>query len=131
MGIVEICKTIQDTIDKFSRAAFPTISSLIMLCSLIKRPGLSCIVSTSNIINAVSSYGMKTDDLPSGEKNNMNFFIKSVVCEVFRAIKEDSRVQGTNVPGSSVIMCNGGNAGGPISVVGTMITGGQTVTQIN
>lgn len=131
MGIKEICNTLQNVINNYTRSPFPSISGLIMVCSLMKRPGLSCTISTSNIIANLSCHGIKTDDMEDGQPNKLNAFIKEVVCETFRALKEDANVQTANGPGSLVSMGTGGNAGGPVSVLSNLITYGKGVAQIN
>lgn len=132
MNILQICKNIQRTIESYIRPIFPTISTLIMLCSLIKRPGLSVTLSTANIISTCAKFGIVTDtECPDGQKNKLNIYTKVIVSEIFRALKEDVRIQGAEIPGSSLIMTNGANAGGPVVSMGTTLMSGNFVSQLN
>ena len=54
---------------------------------------------------------------------------KVIVSEIFRALKEDVRIQGAEIPGSSLIMTNGANAGGPVVSMGTTLMSGNFVSQ--
>ena len=101
------------------------ISTIIMLCALAKRPGLSCLISTSNIIQDLSKKGCPTGPLPDGSPNLMNELVASVVCETFRALKEDANIQLAIPPGSLNIQVTGGNAGGPFVGIGSNIAPGS------
>lgn len=111
-----------DTLFQTLRKPAPIISGLIMLCAMAKRPGLSCIVSTSNVLQDMAKRGVPTEDLPDGSKNLMNEVVASVVCEMIRAIKEDANIQMSMAPGSLSITASGGNAGGPVTCLGTNTT---------
>ena len=117
LGIKEITSSFKDLFSSSLRSPANIISGIIMICGLAKRPGLSCIISTGNIIQEISKKGIPTDDLPDGSPNLMNQLIASVVCETFRALKEDADIQVSFAPGSINVVTNGGNAGGPL--VGT------------
>lgn len=116
MNITTICKTIQNVITTYTRKPCAMISGLIMICSLGQRPGLSCALSTSNIISALACHGIKTDDMSDGQPNKMNAFIKEIICETFRAMREDASIQTAFGPGSIMSVGQGGNAGGPVVV---------------
>lgn len=121
MDIKSICKTIQTTITNYTRVPFPDISGIIMLCSLIKRPGLSVIMSTSKILSSIGQSGIKTDMMEDGQENFLNIYTKAVVTEIFRAMSEDAKIQVCIGPGSATSIGTGGNAGGPVTVVSTLM----------
>ena len=121
IGIESITKAFQNLFDSNMRKPATPISAMILACSLSKRPGMSVVVSTSNIINELSKQGFPPEDLPDGTPNMMNKLIYSVVKETYRAIKEDSNVQVAIAPGSINIVATGGNAGGPVTVTGPNI----------
>jgi hypothetical protein len=75
-------------------------------------------LSFGNVIQDLSKKGIPTGPLPSGRPNKMNQMIHSVICEVYRAMKEDANLQVALEPGSIKVVANGGNAGGPVSAVG-------------
>lgn len=90
-----------------------------MVCSLAQRPGLSVINSTANIIKSQARFGAPTGDLPDGTPNMMNSLINEIVKEIFRALREDAQIQVGGGPGSIISVTTGGNAGGPVTCVGT------------
>lgn len=93
MGIKEICNTLQTLLDNYSRKPFQAISGLIMICSLSKRPGLSPILSTANIIKNVAARGINTAPMEDGSPNQLNIVINEITKEVFRAMREDANIQ--------------------------------------
>lgn len=125
-GIMQIGQSFKNVFSGL-RSPANVISAIIMLCAMVRRPGLSCMVSTSNIIQDISKRGCPTGELPDGSKNLMNEVIASVICEVYRALKEDSNIQIAFPPGAFTINATGGNAGGPVNVTGTNITPGSGV----
>ena len=118
IGIESVSNAIRNLFDTTLRKPANIIPGIIMICSLAKRPGLSCIISFGNIIQEIEKQGIPTSSLPDGTPNLMNKMVKSVVCEVFRAIKEDMNIQVALAPGSVNIVATGGNAGGPVTVMG-------------
>lgn len=118
IGISEVVKSIKDVFEGGFRSPANVISSLILICSLAKRPGLSAILSTSKVLQALSQRGLPTEDLPDGTKNMMNQVIYETMNEAFRAIREDMNIQVGLEPGSISVTAMGGNAGGPIVVKG-------------
>lgn len=93
MDISSIYKSLRNFIDENTRKPFPALSSILMICSLMKRPGLSTIVSTSNILMACQCDGINIDDLPDGSMNLLKPYTKNVVDEVFRALREDANIK--------------------------------------
>jgi hypothetical protein len=105
--IENICKNIQSFL-KSTRSPAPIIPQILMSCSLMKRPGLSCLESSSRIIASQAEFGAPTaDKFPDGTPNMMNKLIKNIVCEVYRAIKEDMNIQ-VVIPPGSLPLSNGG-----------------------
>lgn len=116
MNISSICNGIQSVINNITRPPFPPFSGLIMGCSLAQRPGLSTIMSTTNVIKNLSKYGIKTNDMDDGEPNFLNNYTQEVIDEVFRALREDAKIQVTMNPGSIMSIGTGSNGGGPVVV---------------
>jgi len=127
INVQSITQTFKNMIDNSLRKPATVISSVILLCSLVKRPGLSCIVSTSKIIQKNASDGIPTENMPDGSPNLMNVFVNNMVCEIYRALKEDANLQVAINPGSMIINATGGNAGGPVNVTGSNISSGSGV----
>lgn len=95
------------------------IPSIIMLCAMVRRPGLSCALSSSNIIQNVAKHGCETGEMEDGSPNLMNLMITETVCEIFRALKEDANIQVAIGAGSVQVTASGGNGGGPVTVQGS------------
>lgn len=121
LGIDTIANSIKDLFTNKLRKPANLVPGIIMLCSLVKRPGLSCIISVGNIIQELENNGIPTGPLPDGTPNLMNKMIRSIVCETIRSLKEDANIQITVPPGFINIVASGGNAGGPVTVVGSNI----------
>lgn len=95
MGLDQVCNTISKIFSGIRPPAqlFPGI---LLLCSLVKRPGLSAIQSTSNVAVALSKLGIPTGAMPDGSPNLTIAFTYALFKENFRAIKFDAMGQ-TNV----------------------------------
>lgn len=118
IGIEEVTKSVKEVFEQDMRKPANIISSLILICSLAKRPGLSTILSTSKVLQALSQRGIPTGDLPDGTKNMMNQVLYEIFNEAFRAIREDMNIQVGLEPGSISLTATGGNGGGPVVVKG-------------
>lgn len=127
INITTISNALKNTINQSFRAPANLISTIIMLCAVVRRPGLSCIISTNNIIQNMAKHGLPTERLPDGSENKMNILVQDIVCEIFRALKEDANIQIAVPPGALAISATGASAVGPVTVVGTNITGGKGV----
>ena len=111
--IKKICSTIQSILSA-ARAPLAVIPAAILVCSAIKRPGLSPIVTASNIIRRASS----ELDIPHLQNDKSEAMERIRVEEIFKAIKMDMKVQ-VGIPiGGVQFMGTGANAGGPVTVNG-------------
>jgi hypothetical protein len=126
IGITQIGESFKTLFSTLRKPA-TVLPSIIMLCAMVRRPGLSCMVSTSNVLQDIAKRGCPTENLPDGSPNLMNELVASMVCEVYRALKEDANIQIALPPGAFTINATGGNAGGPVNVTGTNITPGSGV----
>ena len=121
MGIAQICKTISNLFDNV-RPPFPQLSRLLLVCSMIRRPGLSAIQSTSNIVKDLNKLGIPTGPMPDGSPNLTVGFTYALVKEIYRAAKNDASIQVGFQPGSLMFTVFGANAGGPIVANGLNLT---------
>lgn len=123
MGIEAICNTIKNLFDTV-RAPFPQISRLLLVCSMIKRPGLSTIHSVSNVVKDLNKLGIPTGPMPDGSPNMTVAHTFANINEIYRAIRKDMSLQvGFNV-GSMLFKGIGAGASGPIVVDGTNVSTG-------
>lgn len=100
----------------------PPLPQLIPLLSG-SRPGLSTTKIVSRIISRQDEAGLPIGRLPSGEESIEEKMERIRVEEIIRAITQEARITITISPGQS-LFASGGNAGGPIFVVGSTTTPG-------
>ena len=117
MGIEGICNTIANLFNNV-RPAFPQLSRLLLVCSMIRRPGLSVIQSVSNIVKDLNKVGIPTGPMPDGSPNLTVAYTFASTKEVYRAAKKDASIQVGIQPGSRMLTAFGSNAGGPIVAQG-------------
>jgi len=94
MGISEICESIKKYITD-TRGPVQQLPRPLLACSLIKRPGLSPIVSTANIVRDLNMVGINTGVMPDGSPNLTVAYTYAIVKEIFRALRLDAVVQVT------------------------------------
>jgi hypothetical protein len=99
MSIKEICNTIKNLF-KNARQSFPALPGLLIICTMCKRPGLSTIQSTANIVAKLNKLGIPTGQMPAGCPNMSVGYIYAQTDELYRAIKEDTYGQVSFQPGS-------------------------------
>lgn len=115
-------ETISDAIDKafnFVRPKLVAIPPLILICSVMARPGLSAINITANIIRRQPEAGAYTGVMPDGSPNIMERMYSIIVDEILREIRLNSRVDVALPPGSIMSFGTGANAGGPVTITST------------
>lgn len=117
MNIRSICNTINRVIDS-ARNALSPIPALLLVCSAIKRPGLSAMVVASNIISRQYEAGAPSGPLPDGSRSISEAMERIRVEEMIKAIKSDMEVE-VGIPiGGIQITGTGSNAGGPVTITG-------------
>lgn len=117
MGIEQICKTISNFFNNV-RPPFPQLSRLLLVCSMIRRPGLSVIQSVANITKDLNKLGIPTGSMPDGSANLTVAFTFANTKEIYRGIKKDASIQVGIQPGSMMLTGFGSNAGGPVVIQG-------------
>ena len=99
MGIEQICNTITNFFNDV-RPPFPQINRILLVCSMIRRPGLSTIYSVSNIVKDLNRLGIPTGPMPDGSSNlTVGAFFASTK-EIYRGLKNDVSVQVGTTPGT-------------------------------
>lgn len=106
MGIKQICDTITNFFNN-ARTPFPQLNAMLLACSLRKRPGLSTIQSTANVVKGVNKLGIPTGQMPNGMSNLTVGVAYAIVDEVFRALREDASVQGAAAPATANVVVAG------------------------
>ena len=123
MGIEAICNTIANFFNTV-RPPFPQINRLLLVCSMIKRPGLSTIHSVSNIVKDLNKLGIPTGPMPDGSPNMTVSHTFANVNEIYRAIRKDMSMQVGFNPGSMLFKGVGSSPSGPVVVDGTNVSTG-------
>lgn len=124
MGIKQICQTITNYFNNV-RTPFPQLSRILLVCSMIRRPGLSTIQSVANITKDLNRLGIPTGPMPDGSANLTVAFTFANTKEIYRGIKKDMSIQVGIQPGSAMIFGTGANGGGPVTIAGSVITPGM------
>lgn len=104
---------------KSVRPALPAIPTLLLICELKRRPGLSAIALTSAIISRLNEAGITTGVNEDGSENKINKFVRIMCEEMINEIKDNAVVNAVIEPGSVITTGNGANAGGPVTVIST------------
>ena len=115
MGIAQICQTVNNFFNNV-RLPFPQISRILLICSMIRRPGLSTIQSVANITKDLNKLGIPTGPMPDGSPNLTVAFAFANTKEIYRGIKKDMSIQVGIQPGTATIFGSGANAGGPVAI---------------
>lgn len=117
-GIEKIVNKVTELLNKVRTPVVP-IPAILLLCSVFKRPGMSCMLASANVIRRQSEFGAPTGLLPDGSPNMMNSFIYVNMCETMEELRKNAVIE-TVIPANSIVItATGGNAGGPVTVVGT------------
>lgn len=130
MGIEQICKTISSYFERV-RDPFPQLSRILLVCSMIRRPGLSTIQSVSNIVKDLNRLGIPTGPMPDGSPNLTVAVTFANTKEQHRALKFDASVQVGIQPGTMSSIGFGSNGGGPITIVSNNTTPSMGFGAIN
>lgn len=116
----KITKVINNAINSLSTPA-QTLPAALLYCVAIKRAGLSPSKIAAKVISNNSEIGIPSGTLPDGSPNLINQYTYNIVKCVVDAIKEDGVVHVAIPEGSIMVQATGGNAGGPVTCVGTNI----------
>jgi hypothetical protein len=130
MNIADISNSIKSLFN-VTRQPAPEIPGMLMAIGCTQKPGLSTVVSTGNIVKAISKHNIPTDPMPDGSENKTVAYTIAVVEEIFRAIREDANIQVAHMPGAISILATGANSGGPVVSQGINInfSKGQAIVQ--
>ena len=101
----------------------PNVSKVQTITSTL-RPGLSATKIAANIIKRQSEAGAPIGVLDDGTDNISEKMERIRVEEIVNALISDARITVTVLPGQT-IQGSGGNAGGPVAVVGQTLTLGK------
>lgn len=106
---------------KLQNTGTPAVPSPVILVGGSRKPGLSPSKIASAIIQRKSEAGLPTGNLPSGAVNPEELMWRIAIEEIVKALQTEALITIAIPPGTSVT-ASGGNAGGPIVVVGSTIS---------
>lgn len=118
MTISNIVDTMTNTLDS-TRIPANILPPLLLKCTSLNRPGLSAYKIAAQIIQNNKALGIPVEDNPDGSDNLVNQYTYNVVKCIVDAIKNDATVQVAIPMQSLLIQATGGNAGGPVTCIGT------------
>ena len=130
MNIADISNSIKNLFN-ITRQPAPEIPGMLMAIGCTQKPGLSTVISTGNIVKALSKHNIPTDPLPDGSENKTVALVIAVVEEIYRALREDANIQVAHSPGAISVLSMGANSGGPVVSQGVNInfSKGQAIIQ--
>jgi hypothetical protein len=94
--------------------------SLKQILTAKARPGLSSEILASSIISRFPEIGIPNGPLVGGTTNTMENFVRVLCEEIIDSVQNDMRVDIALDPGATLTAA-GGNAGGPVTVVGATV----------
>lgn len=118
MTISSIVDTMTNTLDSAKMPA-GVLPPLLLKCTALNRPGLSAYKIAAQIIQNNKALGIPTEDNPDGSSNIINQYTYNVVKCIVDALKNDAAVQVAIPMQSLLVQVTGGNAGGPVTCIGT------------
>ena len=118
MNISNIIDSITNTLDSAKMPA-NVLPPFLLKCTALNRPGLSAYKIASRIIENNKALGIPVEDNPDGTANLRNQYTYNVVKCMVDAIKNDASVQVAIPQQSLLIQATGGNAGGPVTCIGS------------
>lgn len=117
-------KTISDEITKlmnFCRPPKAALPTLLLVCSLIRRPGMSASLIASKCLSKQGRMGLKGGPMPDGSTNGYEAMVVNLVKEITDAIKFDGVGQAATPIGAFSIMGTCQTPSGPGTIQGTNI----------
>lgn len=120
MNISSVVDYVRNTLDGIETPA-STLPPLLLKCVTMARPGLSPYKIAAKIIENNKILGIPTGPNPDGSENKINQYTYNVVKCICDAIRDDAVVHVAIPMESLLIQTAGGNAGGPVTCVGTNI----------
>lgn len=118
MTISSIVDTVTNTLDSAKMPA-NILPPLLLRCVSLTRPGLSAYKIAAQIIENNKALGIPVEDNPDGSANIINQYTYNVVKCIVEALKNDASIQVSIPMQSLLIQATGGNAGGPVTCIGT------------
>ena len=118
MNIAKVIDFVNEKLDMIDTPA-SVLPPFLLKCVSVTRPGLSPYKIAAKIIENNKIIGIPTGPNPDGSENKINQYTYNVVKCICDAIQNDASVQVAIPMNSIMVEAKGGNAGGPVVVVGS------------
>ena len=122
MSISTIVQSISSFIQNKMSIPLIPVPAIMLICSTIKRPGLSPMLIASRIITRQQDFGAPVGVNIDGSPNMMNQLFYVIADEIVTALKMEGKVEVAIPPGGITTIGTGANAGGPVIVTSNNIT---------
>jgi hypothetical protein len=121
MNISSIVQGITSFVQNKMSIPLIPVPAIMLICSTIKRPGLSPMLIASRIITRQQDFGAPVGVNIDGSPNMMNQMFYVVADEIVNALKMEGKVEIAIPPGGITTIGTGANAGGPVVVTSNNI----------
>lgn len=118
MNLEKVVEKINEKLDSVDTPA-NILPPFLLKCVSVTRPGLSAYKIASKIIENNKILGIPTGPNPDGSENKINQYTYNVVKCICDALREDASVQVAIPMNTIMVQATGGNAGGPVTVIGS------------
>jgi hypothetical protein len=118
MNISNIIGNIGNFIQSKMSIPLIPIPAIMLVCSALKRPGLSSMLIASRSISRLESMGITSGPNIDGSPNLVNQAIYVVVDEMVKAIQTEGKVSVAVPPGGLQIQGTGMSPNGPVTFMG-------------
>ena len=99
----------------------PKLAPILLTALSVKRTGLSAYKIATKVIENNKLLGIPTEPNEDGTDNVINQYTYNLVKCIVEALKNEAAIQVSIPMNSLLIQATGGNAGGPVTCVGTNI----------
>ena len=129
MAMTNIIQSITSFVQEHLVPPLTAIPAMMLICSTLKRPGLSPIQITARTINRMGEKGMLIGSNIDGSENLTNQMVFMIVDEIVKAIQLDSKVEVGVSPGAITSQGVVPPGGGPVVVTNTTYTSLSGITR--
>lgn len=113
-----VINSIKNSVSSGKFKPMKLLPAVLLLCTELKRPGLSAMDITAEYIRLNGELGIPTGSNPDGTPNLINASAYALISSMVKGIKMNGSVSFALPPGSITFTGFGANAGGPVTIKG-------------
>ena len=117
INIKTISQTLKQVIESRVSAPAKAIAGIILLCGLMKRPGLSTILAVASVSEKMGVLGLPTGEFSDGTPNYMQQFSYLMFDEAFKQIRERMKIDVVLAPGSTTVQVGPSGTGTNVNIM--------------